>query len=818
MPLRTTLRLLLWGWWVIASTAVEAHATPAPRLPPSGLAAATDSVEHYWQAGRQARVYGDFPGVERAEAGARALAGDIAGLLAEVSPEQDDPRLLELAAFTLRHGATHSWPSRWAARRDPLTPWPVDLELALGLALEAEEHSRPAAEALARVARAEHPLAPEAALRAARLYFRLAEEDSSVADTETAASLVDLIPKTADAAAAARLLLVERSCDGDDPKACKQATGRWLRTHRRATGAARVRWLEIEAHQATGAQEAAAKACLELMARHPGEPEALTAWSRYRELRGDESPGGRALYLAGVALAKQGERRRAAQALEAALADPEAADQHIAARLLLGKTLRKLGRYAESRAALEPIRQAAATERQKHEAGRSIAMAHWSARQIDAADQTFAQLAAQSPQHPRNALVLWLWGRMLEDHKRLEAAATIFDRLATEFPRDRRAAEAAWRSGLCMYRLNQPATAVERFSRPARDESTEAAERRLFWLGRAYERAGRRPEALAAYRGAAERWPRTYYGWRAATRVEILAGEPPPLPIALEPPDSLAQRATSRVIDLAELDAETRQAYVRGVRALQLGLAETGRQNLRRVEKQVEDDPWLMMHLADLYISHGIYDRAVSCGWDARHRSLGEPVEVIALRHLYPPAYASQVGHEARIHSIDPLLALALMRRESRFAPEATSGAGARGLMQLMPSTARGVARQLRLASTSAVDLYDPDLNVKLGTWYLASVLRDFRGRPDQALASYNAGRRKVEEWRRDTGDQDPELFVELIGYSETRNYVKKVLNDYFYYQVVYNRLNSREFKEPRRLQMENENGILSGGIRNPSE
>lgn len=135
------------------------------------------------------------------------------------------------------------------------------------------------------------------------------------------------------------------------------------------------------------------------------------------------------------------------------------------------------------------------------------------------------------------------------------------------------------------------------------------------------------------------------------------------------------------------------------------------------------------------------------------------------LRTRYPLEYEHIVRGHAKNHDLDPALLAAVIYAESRFDPNARSGAGAVGLMQLLPETARGIA--LRTGGTRFVvaDLRDPEINVRYGSWYLDHLL-DRYGDTELALAAYHAGQGNVDRWRRDGLG---------IAFPETRSYVGEV-------------------------------------------
>jgi soluble lytic murein transglycosylase len=158
-------------------------------------------------------------------------------------------------------------------------------------------------------------------------------------------------------------------------------------------------------------------------------------------------------------------------------------------------------------------------------------------------------------------------------------------------------------------------------------------------------------------------------------------------------------------------------------------------------------------------------------------------------RYRFPLAYWEAVQEKARERGIDPLLVLALIRQESLFDARARSPAAALGLMQLIPSTATRVAKQAGLSLPGHEKLFEPEINLSLGTHYLKSLLDRYANNWHKALAAYNAGESAVDRWEKEIATDDMEEFVERIPYLETRQYVKLVLRNHRAYQRLYEQL-----------------------------
>lgn len=153
---------------------------------------------------------------------------------------------------------------------------------------------------------------------------------------------------------------------------------------------------------------------------------------------------------------------------------------------------------------------------------------------------------------------------------------------------------------------------------------------------------------------------------------------------------------------------------------------------------------------------------------------------------FYPYPHREIIEVYAMEYEVDPLLVVSVMREESKFVPQAESPKGALGLMQLMPSTAEWIAQNLGDEHYSEHELIGTEKNIQYGTWYLASLEKEFGENTILVLAAYNAGRGRVKEWI-ESGQINPEeLVIEDIPYQETREYVERVMNSYRTYSTLY--------------------------------
>jgi len=170
------------------------------------------------------------------------------------------------------------------------------------------------------------------------------------------------------------------------------------------------------------------------------------------------------------------------------------------------------------------------------------------------------------------------------------------------------------------------------------------------------------------------------------------------------------------------------------------------------------------------------------------------------IKRRFPLAYSDQLLRQSSKHHIDPAWTFAIARRESSFMTDASSGAGAKGLMQLLPSTARYLAKKKIKTSV----LFDPDTNAQFGTQYLSYLMEKMDNNSVLATASYNAGWRRVRKWLPDEGSMPIDIWIETIPYKETRNYVKAVLA---YREIYATQLgqDSQLFKDLSKMQVNRE-------------
>lgn len=154
---------------------------------------------------------------------------------------------------------------------------------------------------------------------------------------------------------------------------------------------------------------------------------------------------------------------------------------------------------------------------------------------------------------------------------------------------------------------------------------------------------------------------------------------------------------------------------------------------------------------------------------------------------IYPKPYLEEVEKYSTLYGVDPLLVYSVMKAESGYDPNAISRSGAKGLMQIMNQTGSWGAKECNISSYSNEKLFEPSINIQIGSWYLAKLINQYEGNLDLVLTAYNAGTGNVAKWRTSTQYSEDGRTLHTIPFKETRSYVKKVSFHYALYRLLYN-------------------------------
>ena len=446
------------------------------------------------------------------------------------------------------------------------------------------------------------------------------------------------------------------------------------------------------------------------------------------------------------------------------------------ARLLLGISAFNQRQYAQAAQWLDPLKDSPSPDR--------VEALFWLGRSAGRAGDTarfteyLSLVADAAPQTRRGEEALFLLARSAASEADVAQSRAHLARLLQAYPKGAWTDEALWLQGWLAYKQQDFPAALASWDRLLAESGSRWRVPALYWRGRALEAVKHPSEAVQAYRTILDTAPdQFYYRLRARERLARVSNKGAPNAAASLSP-------APRTAGVSGIHAQKARAL------RELGLTDEAVEEWGEQVRSRPEDRAGLADACDVFLELARYDKAVWLG-NRILRPLfvqqnGQPPIQGFWRCVYPLGYMDVVRHNADQRGLDSYLVLALIREESAFAPRAVSRTGARGLMQLMPQTADLVARENKLPPVAANALDTPEVNIRLGAIHLADLLRDHNANLSLSLASYNAGKQAVQRWVQRFGFADEVEFIEDIPYTETRNYVKRVLGNYERYRSLY--------------------------------
>ncbi len=552
---------------------------------------------------------------------------------------------------------------------------------------------------------------------------------------------------------------------------------RFLAHHGDHPEAARARLALAQVLLGAGRTTEAARVLNDLWILTPAAPEAENAARQIRMLadRGlaGPPPATRERVERAERLLTAGLGEPAQNEAEALLSEKLAADLRGRALRIVLEVSRRAGRHDAAKATVTRALSSLPPERRRPWL---LELARLQKRQSrDQALATLDKLARDYPKSQEAAEALLQRGRLLEEASRVPEAQVVYQRLASGYPDEAEAGAALWRLGWLAWFRGAHAEASATWSRILAIRGGQTyREATVYWLGRADQLRGEADLASERFSRLQAEAPRSYYGILAAQR----SGRQAPMAPSSPPPALPAD-------PLEPLQADAGYARVEALRGV--GLGSFADEEMAEMTRRALGDSKLLYALSAAYVQEARYHLALRIL--RRHFHSLARTGVAAPRAfwelVYPIGWRSELTEAASRAAIDPLLVAAVVREESSFYPQARSRVGARGLMQLMPETARTLAQARRLALNNAELLDDPATNLELGSAYLAGLLREF-GDIRLAAAAYNAGPARVREWWGARRSDDLEVWVEQIPFDETRAFVKRVMLSWDEYRRLY--------------------------------
>ena len=395
------------------------------------------------------------------------------------------------------------------------------------------------------------------------------------------------------------------------------------------------------------------------------------------------------------------------------------------------------------------------------------------------------QLRQQAPTSPWLEQGLLSAGNVFLLRKDYDRAIDAYRELQQRFPNAGRAPYAHWKAAWLTLRQGRKAEAEKEFEEqiglyPSSNEVPAA----LYWRARLAEEDGETAKARAFYQKLSDRFRNYYYADLARKQLKVLKSTGEPISYALldkvAPIDAKA--------DIVADDPPSDNLRVQKAELLgNGGLVDLAARELQAASNEEKGD-WVAPETARLFQENELYNRGIEIMKRAVPNYFAMDIPALPRSYweaLFPRPYWADLKRYSTQNELDPFLVASLIRQESEFNAGAVSHKNAVGLMQLLPGTGKKVAKEEKLRHFSANQLFTPGVNLQLGTRYFRTMVDKF-GSFEYALAAYNAGSDRVEDWLSAGNYRDPQEFVESIPFTETREYVQAILRNASVYRQLY--------------------------------
>jgi len=412
---------------------------------------------------------------------------------------------------------------------------------------------------------------------------------------------------------------------------------------------------------------------------------------------------------------------------------------------------------------------------------------------VDRNDEGFARFEQIYVEHAEHSYAddAMLYNARIKREDGDEAAfAELLHRQCEEFPDGDMLADAVWLQMADAVRAADWRAVVnfadEQGSRTGEDDIYSRG-RLAYYRARGLEALSLTAEARVGYTDVIRAHPMGWYALLAFNRLRALDPDAAEA-LTAELREAPADDDDTGMIRVHPPEVRQDPDFQRGLLLLRAGLYELAGDEFRRLrETWANEDEvgWLLsllFHRAGAWhISHHVPGERLGLELEPPHPGNRERWEV-----AYPRPFAEHVEAFAEERGLDPYIVWAIMREESGFRPDIESWANARGLLQLMLPTANDMARETGRGSVTASQLFEPAINIELGTMFMRVLANLFDDHPSLIIGGYNGGQGNVRSWLRARGDLDFDLWVEEIPYSQTRHYVKRVTTTYWIYRWLY--------------------------------
>jgi soluble lytic murein transglycosylase len=377
-------------------------------------------------------------------------------------------------------------------------------------------------------------------------------------------------------------------------------------------------------------------------------------------------------------------------------------------------------------------------------------------------------------------------GVWLEDEARFDEAIARYRQVSKFGEPASQRTEAQWREGWVLYRTARYREAIGVWRQIVDQKDNDFEPQALYWTARSYGHV-EDVKSKEAFALLCQRFPYTYYCQLAREHTDLsISGQTKRegsvvAASSSQPASEMTQMSVQDNQTSSRMQIELQAAYRRAVELRTLGLDQDAARELGALTDRYSRDPEVLAALSMMLNEVGAYHHALRLV-RSRFREKLERTGGVVADGLWNVAYPTGLIPTIRMsgaNGVDPFLVAAIIREESQYDWRAVSRVGAIGLMQVMPATANAVAQQHRLPTLSREDLFDQEINIRIGARYVEQLFTQFAGNVVQTIAAYNAGPIVVGTWAVTNRGRSEDEFVELIQYQETRQYVKRVLRSY---------------------------------------
>jgi len=408
----------------------------------------------------------------------------------------------------------------------------------------------------------------------------------------------------------------------------------------------------------------------------------------------------------------------------------------------------------------------------------------------------YKKLLIEYPSSSYGDDALYRMGRLYSIMGDTDKAMESFEKVFDDYPSGDKTDESLWELGWMQYKNGYYTSAKTTFSNiSSHYRGTLLEEKALFWEANTSKKLGDNDAAVDLYKQIVNNTTYSYYTFAAAELAKEL-GTTITIPTVnnqLSPENPGLETLLPDIFKTINMEYENIDGRVdhitKAVELLNLGFNASASFEIESGSSVLKQDPKRVLEIATFYYKADDFSscqKVIYSNLNSIRAGLSGDYLDYAYYLYYPYGFEDIVNRFSADYDLDPLFTLAVMRQESSFRPDAGSYAGAQGLMQIMPATGASIAKQIGLSGYQDSILADPEVNIQMGTYYLRQQLDNFSENLVYCLGAYNGGPGSMSGWVSKWSNLETDEFIENITYLETRDYIKKVMGNYYFYQMLY--------------------------------